>query len=67
MEESGYAGSADIIVAADDARFGVPEVDRGGMGMGAHLARMFPVQKVRYMYFTGEFIDAEEAYRLGAV
>jgi len=28
---------------------------------------MFPVQKVRYMYFTGEFIDAAEAYRLGAV
>ncbi|MDZ7782718.1 MAG: enoyl-CoA hydratase-related protein [Halioglobus sp.] len=31
------------------------------------LQRMFPVQKVRYMYFTGEFIDAAEAYRLGAV
>jgi enoyl-CoA hydratase/carnithine racemase len=28
---------------------------------------MFPVQKVRYMYFTGEFIDANEAHRLGAV
>jgi enoyl-CoA hydratase len=37
------------------------------MGGGAHLQRMFPVQKVRYMYFTGEFIDAAEAYRLGAV
>jgi len=31
------------------------------------LQRMFPVQKVRYMYFTGEFIDAHEAHRLGAV
>ncbi len=63
----GICGSADIVVAADDATFGVPEIDRGGMGMGAHLERMFPVQKVRYMYFTGEFIDAAEAYRLGAV
>lgn len=63
----GIAGSADIVVAADDATFGVPEIDRGGMGMGAHLQRMFPVQKVRYMYFTGEFIDAAEAYRLGAL
>lgn len=63
----GITGSADIIVAADDATFGVPEVDRGGLGMGAHLQRMFPVQKVRYMYFTGEFIDAAEAYRLGAI
>lgn len=63
----GISGAADIIIAADDARFGVPEVDRGAMGGGAHLQRMFPVQKVRYMYFTGEFIDAQEAYRLGAV
>src|SRR5210317_297368 len=63
----GIAGAADIIVASECARFGVPEVDRGAMGGGAHLQRMFPVQKVRYMYFTGEFIDAQEAYRLGAV
>ena len=63
----GIAGSADVVVAADDAYFGVPEIDRGGMGMGAHLQRMFSIQKVRYMYFTGETIDAAEAYRLGAV
>ena len=37
------------------------------LGGGAHLQRMFPVQKVRYMYYTGEFIDAQEAWRLGAV
>ncbi len=61
------AGAADIIICSDCARFGVPEIDRGAMGGGAHLQRMFPVQKVRYMYFTGEFIDAQEAYRLGAV
>ncbi len=63
----GIAGSADILVAADDAYFGVPEIDRGGMGMGAHLQRMFPVHKVRHMYFTGQPVDAAEAYRLGAV
>jgi enoyl-CoA hydratase len=63
----GIAGAADIIVASECARFGVPEVDRGALGGGAHLQRMFPVQKVRYMYFTGEFTDAQEAYRLGAV
>ena len=63
----GISGAADIIVASHCARFGVPEVDRGAMGGGAHLQRMFPVQKVRYMYFTGDFIDAAEAYRLGAV
>lgn len=63
----GISGAADIIVASKCARFGVPEVDRGAMGGGAHLQRMFPLQKVRYMYFTGEFIDATEAHRLGAV
>ena len=63
----GISGAADIIVASECARFGVPEVDRGAMAGGAHLQRMFPVQKVRYMYFTGDMIDAQEAYRLGAV
>lgn len=63
----GICGAADILVASECARFGVPEVDRGAMGGGAHLQRLFPVQKVRHMYFTGEMIDAAEAYRLGAV
>ena len=63
----GISGAADIIVASECTTFGIPEVDRGAMGGGAHLQRMFPVQKVRYMYFTGEFIDAAEAYRLGAI
>ena len=61
------SGAADVLVASECATFAVPEVDRGAMGGGAHLQRMFPVQKVRYMYFTGEPIDAQEAYRLGAV
>ena len=63
----GMAGAADILVASECATFGVPEVDRGAMGGGAHLQRLFPVQKVRHMYFTGEIIDAGEAWRLGAV
>jgi len=63
----GIAGAADVLVASDCTRFGVPEVDRGAMGGGAHLQRLFPVQKVRAMYFTGEFIDAAEAHRLGAI
>jgi enoyl-CoA hydratase len=63
----GICGSVDIILCSPDARFGVPEVDRGALGAGAHLQRMFPLQKVRQMYFTGEMIDAQEAYRLGAI
>ena len=63
----GIAGSADIIISADDATYGLPEIDRGAMGAATHLMRMFPVQKVRRMFFTGEPITADEAYRLGAV
>lgn len=63
----GISGAADLIIASECTRFGVPEIDRGAMGGGAHLQRMFPVQKVRAMYFTGEFIDSQEAYRLGAI
>ncbi|SFV12581.1 enoyl-CoA hydratase family protein [Pseudoduganella namucuonensis] len=63
----GICGAADIVIAAECATFGVPEIDRGAMGGGAHLQRLFPVQKVRHMYFTGEPITAHEAYRLGSV
>src|SRR3954447_22395281 len=35
----GLVGNADIIVAADDATFGLPEVDRGALGAATHLSR----------------------------
>ena len=57
----GICGAADIVIAADDATFGLPEVDRGAMGGAAHLQRMFGVQKTRYLFFTGEMIGAPEA------
>src|SRR5262245_61428392 len=63
----GIAGSSDVVFASDDATFGLPEIDRGAMGAATHLARMFPVQKVRRMFFSGEPIGAAEAYRLGAL
>lgn len=63
----GICGAADIVIAADDASFGLPEVDRGAMGGAAHLQRMFGVQKTRYLFFTGEMIGAPEALRLGAL
>ncbi|MCP9758885.1 enoyl-CoA hydratase family protein [Aquitalea sp. S1-19] len=63
----GICGAADIVIAADNASFGLPEVDRGAMGGAAHLQRMFGVQKTRYLFFTGEMIGAPEALRLGAI
>jgi enoyl-CoA hydratase len=63
----GIVGSCDVIVASEDASFGLPEIDRGALGAASHLLRMFPIQKVRRMLYTGEPISAQEAYRLGAL
>ena len=63
----GICGAADIVIAAEDASFGLPEVDRGAMGGAAHLQRMFGVQKTRYLFFTGEMIGAAEALKLCAL
>ena len=63
----GICGASDTIIAADDAYFSLPEVDRGAMGGASHLSRMLPLHKVRAAFFTGGNIPAEEAYRLGAV
>ena len=45
----GLVGNADIIVAAEDARFGLPEVDRGALGAATHLARLVPQHRMRAM------------------
>lgn len=63
----GICGASDTIIAADDAYFSLPEVDRGAMGGASHLSRMLPLHKVRAAFFTGGTIPAEEAYRLGAI
>lgn len=63
----GLVGSCDVILASEDATFGLPEIDRGALGAASHLLRMFPIQKVRKMLYTGEPISAAEAYRLGAL
>ena len=63
----GLCGASDVIIAADDASFGLPEIDRGALGAATHLMRMFGVWKARRMLYTGEPIGAEEAFRLGAL
>jgi enoyl-CoA hydratase len=61
------AASCDIIVAADDARFGLPEVTVGVMGGARHLARLVPEPLVRRMFFTGEPVAAAELWRAGGI
>src|SRR6266705_5751228 len=63
----GLAGSADIVIAADDATFGLPEVDRGALGAATHLARLVPQQRMRSMVYTGATATAAELYSYGSV
>ncbi|MFA7586624.1 MAG: enoyl-CoA hydratase family protein [Novosphingobium sp.] len=63
----GICGASDTIIAADNAYFSLPEIDRGAMGGASHLSRMLPLHKVRAAFFTGGRILAEEAFRLGAI
>ncbi|MCZ7530811.1 MAG: enoyl-CoA hydratase family protein [Acidimicrobiia bacterium] len=63
----GLVGNADIIVASDDATFGLPEVDRGALGAATHLARLVPQHKMRAMVYTAEPATAQELARYGSV
>ena len=63
----GLAGNADIVVASDDATFGLPEVDRGALGVATHLARFVPQHKLRAMFFMGTMITARELLAFGTV
>lgn len=60
------AASCDFIVAAKDAKFGLPELTVGVMGGARHLARIAPQPLVRRMFFTGEHIKATEFAAAGA-
>lgn len=61
------AASCDFVVAAEDARFGTPEVSVGVMGGARHLARLVPQPWVRWMYLTAEPVRGDQMARLGGV
>ncbi|MBD2895277.1 enoyl-CoA hydratase family protein [Actinomadura nitritigenes] len=63
----GLAGNADIVVASDDAFFGLPEVDRGALGAATHLARLVPQHLMRAMVYTCRNVTAAELHHHGSV
>ncbi len=63
----GVCGASDVVIAAEDAYFSLPEIDRGAMGGASHLQRMFPHAKVRAAFLSGGRISAQEAVRLGGI
>jgi enoyl-CoA hydratase len=58
--------ACDLIVAARDARFGIPEVKRGLVAAGGALLRL-PRRAALELGLTGEPIGAERAYEMGLV
>lgn len=64
------AMACDFILAADTAKFGLPEVNLGvipGAGGTQRLARFIGKSKAMEMVLTGRFMSAEEAERCGLV
>ena len=63
----GLVGNADVIVASDDAYFGVPEVNQGALGAATHMARLVPQHMMRTLYFTARTIKAADLVQFGSV
>jgi len=63
----GLAGSADLVVAAAGARFGLPEVDNGALGAATHLGRLVPEKHLRWMLYSCEPVTAEQLHGWGTV
>jgi enoyl-CoA hydratase len=61
------ASVCDIRLASENATFGLPEINAGRAGGGAHMMRHLPQGLVRRMFFTGKPITAQEAHRFGFV
>jgi len=62
--------ACDIRLASDNARFGQPEVNLGvipGFAGTQRLPRLIGKGRAKELLFTGDMIDAAEAFRLGLV
>jgi enoyl-CoA hydratase/carnithine racemase len=65
----GLAAACDIVIAADHATFGTPEIKVGlwPMMITAILQRLIPQRAAFELMATGRRLDADEAMRLGVV
>ena len=63
----GLAGNADLVVASDDATFGLPEVDRGALGAATHLARLVPEKAMRALVYTAGTVSAQQLHEWGTI
>jgi enoyl-CoA hydratase len=62
--------ACDFIVASQMARFGFPGITAGLLpfcGGSQRLARLIGKSKTKELIYSGELIDADEAYRIGLI
>ncbi|MBE3556735.1 MAG: enoyl-CoA hydratase/isomerase family protein [Firmicutes bacterium] len=62
--------ACDLVIACEQASFGLPEVKRGILAAAGGLLRLqrqIPLKRAAELIFTGEPLSAAEAYRLGLV
>jgi len=62
--------AVDIVIAAEDAKFGLPETGIGvspGAGITVRLPRVVGKYIAKELLFTGDAISAAEAHRIGLV
>lgn len=65
----GLAVVTDITFASESCQFGIPEITRGiwGMMITAPIARLIGTKKSLELMYTGDFIKAAEAERIGLI
>ena len=62
--------TCDLIIAADNSKFGIPEVKRGlaaAAGGLVRLPRQIPSRVAMEMALTGDFMDADRALSIGLI
>ena len=63
----GWVGTADVVVASDDAYFSAPEANRAALGGATHWPRLVPQHMMRPLYSTAGRIPATQLEQYGSV
>jgi enoyl-CoA hydratase len=63
----GLIGVCDLVIAGDECRIGLTEINVGVLGGASKAIRLLGPSKARRMLFLGELLPAQELYRLGGI